>query len=288
MRTYTNGFVVSLAISDMITGLALILQYSVRLDHYGLNVVTNIIFAVMLFGGIANLCGVTLDRYLAITRPLHYTAIMSRNFWKLLLGCWVSALIVSMLPLCWKGNINLFINKVYVIATLFLFIILPYVLIMVGQFAICRQIRKCIRRERKLTYPSINGISNKSEDGLTPQTIRRKSSGRDNVRLSTEAKVARVIVTVASLFVISWFPILYFSFVYTIGKREYIPQLLVSISPFTLALSSLANPFLYSFMKPDFREQICKILLRPGRRQSCLPPRSYSDSESRSAKETTL
>ena len=284
MRTFTNGFVVSLAISDMITGLALVLQYSIRLDHHGLNVITNIIFALMLFGGISNLCAVTFDRHLAVTRPLHYTAFMSRHFWKIVLGCWGSALVVSVLPLCWQGDINLLVNKVYVLVTLFLCIILPYVLILIGNFKVRQQIRRCINRERRLTFPS---VPDTEADKMSQQPLRKKSNAKDHSRLSTESKVIRLIVIVASLFFVSWLPVLYFSFFFTIGKKEYIPQILVSISPFTLALSSLANPFLYSFMKPDFKEQICKMLRRP-KRQICLIFQSYSDSESQTDKETTL
>lgn len=288
MRTYTNGFVVSLAISDMITGLALFLQYSIRLDHYGLNVITNIIFAVVFFGGIANLCAVTFDRHLAVTRPLHYMAFMSRHFWKILLGCWTSALVVSVLPLCWMGNINLIVHKVYVIATLFLCIILPYALILLGNFKVRQQIRRCIHQERRMTHPSIlYPAINSVEEDETLRPMRKKSTAKNHIKYSTETKVVKVIVIVASLFFISWLPVIYFSFVFTIGKKEYIPQVLVSISPFTLALSSLANPFLYSFMKPDFKEQICKILMFPKQRV-CLPLRSNSDSETQTDRETTL
>lgn len=47
-----------------------------------------------------------------------------------------------------------------------------------------------------------------------------------------------------------------------VGKLEIVPVILPTVSKFTLALSSLINPLLYSFKKEDFRSAMKKLFTR--------------------------
>ncbi|XP_050049470.1 probable G-protein coupled receptor No9 [Dermacentor andersoni] len=106
LRTVTNYFVVSLAVADLSVGLV-VLPYSIALE----------VLEVWLFGhtwcqiwlavdvwlctsSILNLCAISVDRYLAITRPVRYRSLMSSRRAKLLIvAVWVIAFVICFPPL---------------------------------------------------------------------------------------------------------------------------------------------------------------------------------------------
>ncbi|XP_076364245.1 putative G-protein coupled receptor No9 [Tachypleus tridentatus] len=106
LRTVTNFFIVSLAVSDFLVGLA-VLPYSMTLEVLGVWVFgktwCHIWLAVDVWlctSSILNLCAISVDRYLAITRPVHYRSIMSPRRAKLVIAAvWVFAFIICFPPL---------------------------------------------------------------------------------------------------------------------------------------------------------------------------------------------
>ena len=66
-RTYTNWLTVSLAVSDILTGGILFPMLIMRPTH----AVVDYLSSMILLWGVANICALTYDRYVAITRPLH-------------------------------------------------------------------------------------------------------------------------------------------------------------------------------------------------------------------------
>ncbi|XP_076371977.1 putative G-protein coupled receptor No9 [Tachypleus tridentatus] len=106
LRTVTNFFIVSLAMSDLLVGLA-VLPYSMTLEVLDVWVFgstwCHIWLAVDVWlctSSILNLCAISVDRYLAITRPVHYRSIMSSRRAKLVIAAvWVFAFIICFPPL---------------------------------------------------------------------------------------------------------------------------------------------------------------------------------------------
>ncbi|XP_022258266.1 octopamine receptor 1-like [Limulus polyphemus] len=106
LRTVTNFFIVSLAVSDLLVGLA-VLPYSMTLEVLDVWVFgstwCHIWLAVDVWlctSSILNLCAISVDRYLAITRPVHYRSIMSSRRAKLVIAAvWVFAFIICFPPL---------------------------------------------------------------------------------------------------------------------------------------------------------------------------------------------
>lgn len=106
LRTVTNYFVVSLAVADLSVGI-IVLPYSIVLE----------VLEVWIFGhtwcqiwlavdvwlctsSILNLCAISVDRYLAITRPVRYRSLMSSRRAKLLIvAVWVIAFVICFPPL---------------------------------------------------------------------------------------------------------------------------------------------------------------------------------------------
>ena len=136
MRSYTNGFVVSLAIADILTGITLIIQYNAELQHQS-RVAINILYALVLFCGVWNICAVTFDRYLAVVRPFSYRTIIPKFFKISLPLIWSFSVLTASLPaLAWKGDIRATANKVYIFFTFIFCAVLPLAIIMYANLRI--------------------------------------------------------------------------------------------------------------------------------------------------------
>ena len=259
MRNYTNGFVVSLALSDIMTGVTLFIQYNTELHHVS-RLIVNIIYSFVFICGVANLCAVTYDRYLAVTRPFLYKTSIAKVFKISIPLIWVLSLLIAALPLAWEGHINmeLLVHKVYIASYLIGFSLIPYVFILSANFCIFRLVRRCVKKERQLSISTYN-----SKGDSKNSRIARK--------MSSEAKIARVFALAAFMFVLSWFPTIFYTAAVALDKRESVPPAIYEMSPFTIVLGSAVNPVLYSFMKPDFRRALQKFF-------NCVETRSRSRS----------
>ena len=245
MWSYTNGFVVSLATSDILTGLAFLVQYNIELHDWSRGAL-NVMYAIVLIGGSFNLCAVTYDRYLAILRPFTYLEMISRVFKILVPTIWVLSLLIACVPLTWNGNKKLLNTQIYICLVLVVCIVIPYILIVYANARIFRLVRRCVRRERELSISSQN------------TKVETKLKGERKV--SSEAKVARVFAIASLMFVLSYFPSLFYTAASAFGHFKIVPNILLEISPFCVVAGSLVNPVLYSFMKPDFRRALQRIL----------------------------
>lgn len=245
MRNYTNGFVVSLAISDILTGVSFLIQYNAELHEWS-RAALNVLYAIVLFVGAANLCAVTYDRYLAILYPFSYTETISKVFKILVPAIWFFSIIIACIPLTWEGNTKLLNTKIYICLVLAICITLPYILIVYANYKIFRLVRQCVRRERELSICSHSTKADIKHNGVR--------------KVSSEAKVARVFAIASLMFVLSYFPTLFYTAAAAFGHRDIVPPLLLDFSPFCVVFGSLVNPILYSFMKPDFRRALKKIL----------------------------
>ena len=252
MRTYTNGFVVSLAFSDLLIGsvlipAALVSPHSVEMGY---------LISITLLSGVFNLVSVTFDRYVSVLKALQYENIMRSAFKGILVASWLFSFIISLIPLIWGTNTTVLAHKIYVVSEIGLCVLLPYVFIFVGYVRIFTQVKRSVERERAIT-------------ASVRKNLQRKS------KISSEGKLAQVFIIVAVMFVVSWLPIQYMTVVHEIGRPELIPNDLEIVSLFTIALGSLINPLVYSFLKPDFRKAIRHVLnyrrdLRRGRLRGSL------------------
>lgn len=67
-RSYTNWLIVSLAVSDILPGGVLLPVLLIKPS----SIIPNYLACMILLSGVANLCSVTYDRYVAIIKPLEY------------------------------------------------------------------------------------------------------------------------------------------------------------------------------------------------------------------------
>ena len=238
LRTYTNGFLVSLAISDILLG-GVLFPVLLTIPE---SIASGYLISVVLLSGVASHCCITFDRFIAVRHPFSYSYLIEKYFAKVLLTAWIVAVAFSLIPLCWDTNSQLTVHKVYIFVEIVVFIFIPYLLMFIAYCLIFGTLREHFKLLREMAI-----------------SISRREQAQ---RLSSEAKVAKVCLILIATFVLCWLPIIYMTSAMAVGKPEIVPVLLPTVSKFTLALSSLINPILYSFKKEDFRSAVKKIFRR--------------------------
>ena len=238
MRTYTNGFVVSLALSDMLSG-AIMFTYYVDVSSLSASLV-NICYGVVLFCGVANVCLSSLDRYFAIVKPLRYRHCMPKYFPCLIGGSWIGAVIYACLPFAWEGNDNRLAMNIYRCVAIFFTLVLPYGVIIF----VYRVIFLTVKKSAQLDCTG---------------SQQRRIQAR---RAATALRVVKCFVIVSLVFLGRWSPMICMTILGVLDIPP--PPFVVNVSPIALVLGSLVNPFVYSFIKPDFREAL-KNLFRTRR-----------------------
>ncbi|XP_052752865.1 octopamine receptor Oamb [Galleria mellonella] len=112
LRSVTNLFIVSLAVADLLVGVA-VLPFSATREVFEIWIFGDVWCSVwlavdvwMCTASILNLCAISLDRYVAVTRPVSYPSIMSRKRAKALIaGLWVLSFVICFPPLVgWKDK----------------------------------------------------------------------------------------------------------------------------------------------------------------------------------------
>lgn len=249
LRSYTNAIVVSLAVSDILTGAVLLPMY-VTVPEFA-DALRYIVCIIML-AGVTNVCTVTLDRYLAIKRPFDYLAIMHKQFRKIMVLSWALPIAIAFIPMSFSTQSEL-ANTIYLFTLQGFCVVVPYILVFVAYCQIFQQARHIVNRiKRESTV-----LSWQKDDKSTKKK-------RD---AATEAKVAKVFSVIAVSFILSWLPVIYLTSVLAaVGQKdskldELSPPWLQELSLITVALGSLVNPGIYSFLKPDFK-RVLKTLLR--------------------------
>ena len=238
LRTFTNGFVVSLALSDVLFG-CLLLPMNIADEKHPANLY---LVCIILFANVTNLLAVTLDRYLAILHPLVYTYKMTKYFVRILIVTWAIPVPVALLPLAWKNDDKRVESTVYLFFIVIGGVILPYVLILFVYILIFREVARQVRNLSR----------------LKKYTDKFKEAAAEGKRVSGEARVARIFAVIAGIFVVSWGPVIYMTAAVALHAAP-APKEVVIISWYTMAIGSLANAAMYAFFKADFRRAFLKL-----------------------------
>lgn len=249
LRTRTNRFVVSLAISDiLIAGILLPLclaQVNPTVIAY--------MGSITLLAGVANISVVTIDRYIAVFRPFRYNEIMRFWFTKIIILAWSLSIAVSLIPLFWNTDHTTTAHLVYIFTAQIGLVVFAYVLIFIAYIRIFRKVHQTVKKERILML----SLAKSHGQGIENNSRASQSS--------SESKVARVSIIIAANFMLTWLPVEYMTFMDNLGKEEYIPESLSTISFYTIALGALIDPMVYSYLKSDFRQAIKSLFVKRSR-----------------------
>ncbi|KAK3751507.1 hypothetical protein QZH41_006836 [Actinostola sp. cb2023] len=232
LRTFTNYFVGSLAVSDMLSGGVLI---PLLLSEYAK--ATGFIVFFIMSSGVLNLCAVTWDRYTAVIDPFGYKNKLQKYYKKILIAVWMTSLLFTLVPLAWNADLKSVYHKYYLVVALVVFVIVPYVSIVIAYVRIWLRLRSHAIEMKRMD------ITNEQREGAR--------------RASLEGKTVKVFIVVASVFLVSWLPVLYMTVVESVlGRPDLVPIQLQQTSLFSIVGSSLLNPLLYALMKRDFKAKL--------------------------------
>ncbi|TSK45894.1 Histamine H2 receptor [Bagarius yarrelli] len=270
LRSVTNCFIVSLAITDLLLG-ALVLPFSTLIQVIGdwplgahfCNVYISL--DVMLStASILNLLAISIDRYIAVTVPLRYpTLVLPWHVGTSLAVIWLVSIGVSFVPihLGWNtvdqtvqnhgkddpaGDCRFELNPTYVLVDSVATFYLPLVAMCWTYYRVFRiaraQAKRILSIHRACSATTMSSLS------------------RVSVLALHEHKAALRLSVVLGAFVVCWFP--YFTFFTVMGIRKETdpPRMLYSVVLWLGYANSTLNPFLYATLNRDFRSAYGRLL----------------------------
>nr|XP_033783478.1 histamine H2 receptor [Geotrypetes seraphini] len=262
LRSLTNCFIVSLAITDLLLGFLVLPFSAINLLYeewpFGIafcNIYTSL-DVMLCTASILNLFMISLDRYYGVTAPLRYSMLVTPCRVAIAMGIiWVVSLMVSFLPihLGWntkdmtvqnqgeddkKKECKFELNKEYVLVDGLLTFYCPLIIMCIMYYRIFKIAREQAKRINHANY--FNAIS-------------------PSLPTVKEHKATVTLAAVMGAFIICWFP--YF----TVFTYEGVTDTEVDSTAFLIVLwlgyaNSALNPILYAALNRDFRTAYQRLL----------------------------
>ena len=258
LRTKTNWVVLSLALADFGVGSVYFprIAYCTVHDKTCVNDGVIIAFSIgvlFLYASVTNLCVLTLDRYLAIVKPLRYATLMTKERVALLItAAWKAALPVPVLFLilffATSGRAHELVAKTVIIYTAILCTTVCIVVVCASTriFLIARQhSRQTARIMAQLNY--------NQDEGARPSR-------------NHDASATRLVLTIVPVFVLSYILEIYVN-VCSFGNLCPAHENALLVNTLTLLLNSAVNPIAYAFFKRELRSEL-RQLFRCGQRRT--------------------
>jgi general stress protein CsbA len=218
---------------------------------------------------ILSLCGVTWDRYVAVTSPLRYTSRMTdRHVTRIIVAIWVTSLTVGIVNsyglktsparvLCGLHGLPL----IYTTFDFILLFVLPLILV----FFVNRKIWKAASRQSRRiqveipiesfrniprSHDNTNDVSTDSPNVPGPQAP--PPTYNQNLR-KAEIKTFRTFLIVTASFFCSWTP---FFLVIVIDCSTRVSPTVVYLCAILTYINSASNPLIYGIFNKDFRQAL--------------------------------
>lgn len=258
LRTVTNMFVGSLAVTDVIVGafsLPIYLAFKVKGQpwfNYNLPVMQELWKGVDMITGITsitNLMNISIDRYICIHYPFRYANLMSTRKALLLVSfSWLYGLFNYSV-----GKFARLDRTSYVLMMTILAYLIPLFVIMLAYIRIAMVAGRQASRIKML----------------------RKETNNTLTSFLKEVKAARVLAVVVGAFVLCWSGTFIMNLKFVICKNctsckcsSPAPQI-INLVKMLQYFSSVVNPFIYTSLNKDFRKAIRNLVLGSrGRRNS--------------------
>lgn len=251
LHTTPNWFILSLAVSDLCAGLAFFpplfganFLYTIDLTHAGVFFKVSFTF---LYCSNANVCAMTADRFLAITRPLRYVSLMTRKtIWLMIVVAWIIPLLLFAFPAIFTYQGNPEFTMFVEVSRVIIFQVTPFMMFILATCYLLRLAMKINRQTRALVAQV---RFNHRSDEVNIQTPAPGSNNRAT--------------TVLVILIMTAFNITY------LGGNYRCICLLSKLCPFRgtlkyiiflgLIANAAINPIFYAFLKKDIRKELHKV-----------------------------
>ena len=279
----THIFAVSLCITQMLVSGVLLPLFCFQLNE----AVFNHLSALIIISYSTHLTAVTYERLQAVSNALRYHEVMSiRETFAIITFCWLVSFVVQLIPLTYYHSEHIFlIHKVFLVFILLAFLVCPLVFIIYTYSTIFREVTVLLRKERSSTYMDAMNKArrhetiaktiheNTSEQLLTLFRINQNNNiehwhlllrinheqdtrkRRRCIKMRQESKSALVFAIVVITYMLSWFPVIYMTFLDVLERKDLEPAILKHVSAVLIAINSLTDPIIYGLLLKGVRKQ---------------------------------
>ena len=265
LRTASNYFLLSLAISDCSVGVVVIPMGLLKrtllnddnpeLDRYFpvVQALYHVLEKFIAFSTVFHVTAITLDRYLAVINPMKHYLLRKSTAQKVILGIWFAAFGVSCVQFSWnleepqnknEDEMQYLHERNYYIFCMIIVFVIPYMIMLFAYGSMFRKIFTAKKSQQKY------------------EALRRHSS----FNRRSDKKPLIIFLLLAIIFAICWLP--WFSFTLYFLSGGVLHQSAYTISALVRFLTPIANPIMYTVFKRDFKDTLASLLkdrVTPGR-----------------------
>ncbi len=255
LQTKANWFILSLAVSDLCSRLACFPAVLSANIFHTIDFHPGVFFKVsftFLYCSNANLCAVTVDRYLAITRPLRYLSLMTKKtVCCMLFVAWTSPLLFFSLPAIFSYRGNPAFTMAFEICRVSIFQVFPFVMF---TFVTCRLLYLAWNASRQIrkTLAQVRFNHAASKASIAPTKPPRPEKRSASI----------MVILILMVFNITYLGGNYRCFCLLFGTCPYTDILKKAIFLVVIA-NAAVNPMIYGFLKKDIRQELRKVFNRP-------------------------
>ncbi|XP_031563620.1 alpha-1A adrenergic receptor-like [Actinia tenebrosa] len=289
LHVLRNLFIASLSLSDFCMGCTDVLYQGIgklvpnyKPPHFSFCYF--VLFCGVLFGSasVFNLTAMTINRYIAISYPLHYSQyVTSRRSAMILLLLWLAACCLALPPLLWRPvdvvcysttpSEEHLVNEIaYMAAEWIFWFVIPALIILV---AYCRIYRIAKNQARQIAAMEMSQQCAVDENP-TNQLPGAAKTMNPKLRISTykEKKAGRMVTILIGFWLFCWLP---FFTVLTIHKfllSEGVPPILMRIFLGLMFMNSAGNPLLLTMYNKEMKVALHRLFSqRASRGRNSIP-----------------
>lgn len=252
LHTKANWFILSLAVADLCSGLAYFPLLFVANFFYKIDLTHGDVFFkvsfTFLYCSNANLCAMTVDRYLAITRPLRYISFMTRKtICRMLLVAWTTPLLLLSLPAIFTYRGNIAFTMSIEVCRMLIFQVFPFVMF---TFVKCRLLYLAWHASRQMRATLAQVRFNHASSGVSITPI--KPPRPENRRASI------MVILILTVFNITYLGGNYHCVCFLSDLCPF-PGFLKQVVFLVVVANAAVHPIVYGFLKMDIRKELRKL-----------------------------